>query len=167
MTFLFYFSRFWSDKSMLRHLYVWWYVNVYLFVSVLNSFPHTTNCAADDFENILAKVWNTPIYESWVIKLSWKHCGKRRNCSSWAISPFARGFSKVVCCRGVIWRKGLILWHICHISILKTVWEKEKLLIMSYQPFSIFEIAHYEQFLLLPEGFQKLSAAEASYEGKG
>ena len=32
------------------------------------------------------------------IWLSWKHCGKRRNCSFWAISPFPTMFSKAVCC---------------------------------------------------------------------
>ena len=33
--------------------------------------------------------------------MSWKHCGKRRNCSFWAISSFVTIFSKVVCCRCV------------------------------------------------------------------
>ena len=32
---------------------------------------------------------------------SWKNCGKRRNCSSWAISSFAKLFSKVVCFGGI------------------------------------------------------------------
>ena len=36
-----------------------------------------------------------------VISLSWKHCGKRRNCSLRAISPSPTMFSKAVCCRCV------------------------------------------------------------------
>ena len=36
------------------------------------------------------------IWRKWqkVLKMDWKHCGKRRNCSLWAISPFPTGFSE-------------------------------------------------------------------------
>ena len=32
-------------------------------------------------------------FEASTLDSFWKHCGKRRNCSSWAISPFATTFS--------------------------------------------------------------------------
>ena len=35
-----------------------------------------------------------------LLKENWKQCGKRRNCSFWAILPFVTMFSHVVCCRG-------------------------------------------------------------------
>ena len=37
-----------------------------------------------------------------VFQTSRKHCGKRRNCSLQAISPFPTVFSKDLCCRHVI-----------------------------------------------------------------
>ena len=46
-----------------------------------NPFPHTTNLKDQSLNK------------------SWKHCGKRRNCLLWAISPFAIMFSKDVRCR--------------------------------------------------------------------
>ena len=36
-----------------------------------------------------------------VLETDRKHCGKRRNCSLWAISPFPAGFSKDLYCRHV------------------------------------------------------------------
>ena len=68
-------------------------------------------------------------------KLFWKHSDKRRNCSKRAISPFDTMFStfshrlsiqlkrfsmfwqnmfKVVCCRIVVWGKGLSNFSFCH-----------------------------------------------------
>ena len=35
------------------------------------------------------KFWKISIKDGFIFKLSWKHCGQRRNCSSWAISPLA------------------------------------------------------------------------------
>ena len=44
---------------------------------------------------------------------SWKHCGKRRNCSFWAISSFVTLFSKSCLLQRLqkvsIWGKGLML----------------------------------------------------------
>ena len=52
-------------------------------------------------------------YEGLITEKSWKHCGKRRNCSSWAISPFVRIFSKSRLLQKrqkvYLWGKGLIL----------------------------------------------------------
>ena len=70
----------------------------------------------------------------------WNHCGKRRNCSWWAISPSAIRFQlykiimiiiywvylnfKVVCCRFIVYGKVIfiILFHIQHI-FSRRLWE--------------------------------------------
>ena len=49
-------------------------------------------------KDMIAKLWT---YWDTIICLSRKHCGKRRNCSLRAISPFPIMFSKAVCCRRV------------------------------------------------------------------
>ena len=43
------------------------------------------------------------IWSKWqkVLQMGWKHCGKRRNCSLRAISPFPTVFSKDLHCRHV------------------------------------------------------------------
>ena len=43
----------------------------------------------------MSKIWTNG---DTVIWLSWKHCGKRRNCSLQAISSFPTMSSKAVCC---------------------------------------------------------------------
>ena len=60
-----------------------------------------------------------------ILWLSRKHCGKRRNCSLWAISPFPTMFSKAVCCwcfkmSMIMEKKGLRLINLCkgiHIAV--------------------------------------------------
>ena len=42
-----------------------------------------------------------------ILKIDWKHCGKRRNCSWLAISPFPTVFSKDLFCKHV--KTGLVL----------------------------------------------------------
>ena len=44
-----------------------------------------------------------------VIQMGRKHCGKRRNCWLWAISPFPIVFSKKACFLGA--SKGVIVWE--------------------------------------------------------
>ena len=46
-------------------------------------------------KDMIAKIWTNG---DTVIWLSRKHCGKRRNCSLWEISPFPTMFSKASCC---------------------------------------------------------------------
>ena len=77
--------------------------------NILNTFPNTTNYAADDFEYVYKQIWELSTYESVITEKSCrKQYGKRRNCY------------------------------------------------------------HDEQFLLLPQCFQMLSAANASlFSGKG
>ena len=59
-------------------------------------------------KDIMAKMW---INGNTIIGISRKHCGKRRNCLSQAISPFPTMFSKAVCllmCSNkYLWSKGL------------------------------------------------------------
>ena len=64
---------------------------------LLNPLPHmpilgSSNSAAN--KDRVAKIWTNG---DTIICLSRKHCGKRRNCSLRAISPFPTMFSKVVC----------------------------------------------------------------------
>ena len=83
------------------------------------------------------------IWQKWqkVILMGRKRCGKRRNCSLWAISPLPTVFSKGLFPRA---SKGVIVWEWVNpfphndtfgrpleASLLKILWEKEKLLIMS------------------------------------
>ena len=63
-----------------------------------NPLPHmailgSTNSAAN--RDMMSKIW---INGDTNILLGRKHCGKRRNCSLRAISPFPALFSKAVCC---------------------------------------------------------------------
>ena len=59
--------------------------------------PHMPILAASNSatnEDRMAKIWTKG---DTIICLSRKHCGKRRNCSLRAISPFPTMFSKAVC----------------------------------------------------------------------
>ena len=56
---------------------------------VLDSFSLAAN------KDMMEKIWTNG---DTVICLSRKHCGKRRNCSLRAISPFPTKFSKATCC---------------------------------------------------------------------
>ena len=57
---------------------------------MINPFPHTAN----NFESMFAHTRKISINEGTIMETSWKHFGKWRNCSFWAISPFANMFSK-------------------------------------------------------------------------
>ena len=64
----------------------------------INSLPHmpilgSSKPAAN--KNMMSKILINGYTIFW---LSQKHCGKRRNCSLWAISSFPTMFSKTVCC---------------------------------------------------------------------
>ena len=52
-----------------------------------------SNSAAN--EDIISKIWTSG---DTIIRLGRKHRGKRRNCSSRAISPFPTMFLEAVCC---------------------------------------------------------------------
>ena len=116
--------------------------------------------------------WQIHIWRKWqkVFQMVRKHCGKRRNCSLRAISPFPTVFSKDLYCRHIknqgLFGKGLngllnvlsvlrryVYYHlnpfpnkpwflrVCSTSLLKTVGEKEKLLVTSN--FSFFHSVFY------------------------
>ena len=46
-------------------------------------------------KDMMSEIWTNG---DTIIRLSRKHCGKRRNCSLLAISPLSTMFSKAVCC---------------------------------------------------------------------
>ena len=110
-----------------------------------------------------------------VVQVFGKHCGKRRNCSWRAISPFPTVFStlfgklsaifikfKIVVCQRfefgslkfVVWERvnpfpnKLKFLRVCSTSLLKTLWEK-----ISENTVGKGEIARNEQFLLFPQCF--------------
>ena len=55
---------------------------------------HTTNFRLFQIDRVCRRQF--PTWWKWqkVIQMGRKHCGKRRNCSLWAISPFPTVFSK-------------------------------------------------------------------------
>ena len=59
-------------------------------------------------KDLMSKTWTNG---DTIIWLSWKHCGKRRNCLLQAISPFPTKFSKncllLIHQNEYLWRKGL------------------------------------------------------------
>ena len=55
-------------------------------------FPTYNKPTADDIESMLAKTKKNSLNEGIITAQFWKHRGKRRNCSFWAISPFATMF---------------------------------------------------------------------------
>ena len=67
------------------------------FMVSLTPLPHMPILGSSDSaenEDTMSKIW---INRDTMIWLSRKHCGKRRNCSLWAISSFSTMFSKAVC----------------------------------------------------------------------
>ena len=64
----------------------------------VHSVPDTPILGSSDSaanKDTISKTWTNG---DTIISLSRKHCGKRRNCSLRAISPFPTMFPKVVCC---------------------------------------------------------------------
>ena len=80
-----------------------------------------------------------------LLQMSKKDCGKRRNCSIWAISPFSKVFSKDLYSRHVktrvcFYKQALVFYIcVCYKSFGNTVRKGE--------------IARYEQFLLFSQCF--------------
>ena len=96
---------------------------------------------------------------------SGKHCGKRRNCSFWAISYFVTMFSKSCLLqkrqKTSIWGKGLIYFHI-NLICSRRLWITFKQIYRTYLQIELWllnrdekinmakgEIVWHEQFLLL------------------
>ena len=99
----------------------------------------------------------SPCFHAFALHVFCKHCGKRRNSSLRAISPFPIVFSTlsenpaifikfdiVVCKLKNFDESEIVIWervnpvpnkpwflHVCSKSLLKTLWEKEKFLITS------------------------------------
>ena len=55
--------------------------------------------------------------------------------------------------------------RVCSTSLLKTLWEKEKLLVMSNSPFSTVFSTRLDNFLPLSSNLELLSANSLSLEG--
>ena len=66
--------------------------------NVLNALPHMPILGSSNSEactDMMSKIWRNG---DTITRLSRKRCGKRRNCSLRAISPFPTMFSKAVKC---------------------------------------------------------------------
>ena len=78
--------------------------------------------------------------------MSWKHCGKRRNCSLWAFLLFPLCFQKLCVVDASKWvpvelrvnslPHSLNLERPWERNLLKTLWEKEKIMVISIFSFS-------------------------------
>ena len=121
-------------------LYIW----IMNFLGLTHS--QTKNFRLSQTERVCMRQFQ--ILRKWqrVIQMGRKHGGKRRNCLLRAISPFPTVFSKGSFPRA---SKGVIVWEwvnpflnkpwflsVCSTSLLKTLGEKEKLLVMSNFSFS-------------------------------
>ena len=78
--------------------------------------------------------------EMWLLKdfkicIAWKHCGKRWNCSFWAISPFSSVFLKLLFFNVLKWV--YMEERVKHESWDKTVW---------FKSFSSFQTAFWKSF---------------------
>ena len=116
---------------------------------------------------------------------SGKHCGKRRNCSFWAISTFVTVFKKpsaAEASESVYMRERVnpcphtdAFWHLCSRQLYKTLWQKEKLLTTSnfsfchnvFNSFSVFIPTFIELFHVFVWMISKSSSADLLNEGKG
>ena len=94
-----------------------------------------------------------------------KYCGKRRKCWSPAFSAIPTMFSKAVFCRFVnpFPNKPWFL-RVCSTCLLKTLWEKEKLLVTSNFSFPTVFSTHLENFLPFSSKLELSSANSFSLE---
>ena len=65
-------------------------------------FPKTTNFRLSQTEKFEDTNFTFDENGGKVLKMGGKHCGKRRNCSLRAISPFPTEFSNVLYCRHIL-----------------------------------------------------------------
>ena len=91
-----------------------------------------------------------------------KHCGKRRNCSLRAISPFPTVFSKDLYCRHVKTRACLDPLKLKEFADDNSKFDENGRKLSKWLENTVGkgEIAHYEQFLLFPLCFQKTCTAD-------
>ena len=82
-------------QNMLMFLCECWPLD-HVWLKPLIPFPHTANLQQTTLKmsiKIMENFYNCRY--KYCMKKGWKHCGKRRNCSSWAISPFVSIFQKL------------------------------------------------------------------------
>ena len=123
-----------------KYLMVWQRVNPFINQSQVLALSQTTNFGLFQTERVCRRQFQIRGDCQKVLQMSRKHCGKQRNCSLRAISPFSTVFSKDLNCRHVKTRACLGeeltlsqtstgFLSFCIRSLLKILWEKEKLLV--------------------------------------
>ena len=114
-------------------------------MKVQNSFvSQTTNFRLFQIERVCRRKFGICWIRQKVLLKGRKHCGKRRNCSLWAISHFPSVFSKSrkICCACELESFLLdimfdpLLYYPWERSLLNTLMEKEKMLVTSIFSFS-------------------------------
>ena len=99
----FYWSSYNTTCQSTSHILTIFYKS-YLFHHFAFAFlTHTLRASFRLFQTQRISKWQFWIWWKWhqVIQKGRKHCGKRRNCSSWAIYSFPTVFSKELYCRHV------------------------------------------------------------------
>ena len=90
-------------------------------------------------------MWTHSLNESILIEKCWKHCGKKRNYSSWAISHFVAMFSKIRGARkpcGCLLRRG---YHFDCNGSIHLIWTSPQLKTLSIQVIQLFPIYMYNK----------------------
>ena len=127
-------------------------------IRLVINFRLTTNLQLNIFEKTWATIWKIAKRESIIIESSWKHWGKMRTCSSWAISPFATIFSHKSYAADSPEFFGK--WERIKWSMPQQIWIVKSKQMKGYLLNS--KIAHHEKFLVLEQRFHKSSAITAS-----
>ena len=98
-----------------------------------------TNLLFFETESLQTTISNLKKMEESSKKKGGKHCGKRKICSLWAFLIFSQTFSKYLYYRPVeranTFPNKPWLLRVCSRRLLKTLWEKEKLLVTSNSSF--------------------------------
>ena len=136
-----------------------------------NPFPPTANLQQTTLKHVYSKIWINLYYcrhNYWYKR--WKHCGKKRNCSFWVISPFCHDVFKscLLQMRRLEWVKPFHIRQICGRQLRKhprkSIEKKQQLWMIIYvlgsvrHIVAIGEICHGEHVFRLSQCFQTTSA---------
>ena len=128
----------------------------------------TTNFRLFQTERVCRRQFQ--IWRKWqkVIQTDRKQCGKRKNCSLWAISPFLHCFQKTCSANAGLFGKGLIHENLFHTGSNPLEWFIFQLCINLVANFHVcknfwVDFTHenhlYQYFLFFPQCFHKFSSS--------
>ena len=120
------------DTSKLSKLTkLWLHFCIFFYFAIWERFPVLVNS-----EYLIAKRLNPlpddKIWWKWrkVIQTGRKHCGKRRNCSLRAISPFPTVFSTGLFPRGVKQKSVTVMWRKYHVMMICFLSQLQRWMVM-------------------------------------